>query len=378
MNMSGVRVRVHYSWIFAIAILAWTLAELYFPWRNPEWDTRAQWWAAIICAPALLPCAILHQLGHTLAALKQRIMVSGMTVCFIGGFCDMEREPKDAGEEINIAIGGTAASAVFCIIYGGAAIITRPFFESVTAVLEYLALVNLFLALINLLPAFPLDGGHVLRALVWKSTGSAEKGTRMAQAAGSGLGFGLIAVGIFFVFANETFTAVWMIFTGWFIQSASSVTPKIVPERRVVTGRKVREAMSEGVRSVSPGTSIQSLVEDHAAAHFERAYLVMLGDTLQGLVTLTDVARAPAELRPTRWVSEIMTRAPDLITIEPDAPLEDGLDILATRDVKQIVVMEDGKPVGLLSRESVVRVLEVALLLPMRVEIGEGEEDKRG
>ena len=376
MNMSGVRVRVHYSWIFAIAILAWTLAELYFPWRNPEWDSRIQWWAAIICAPALLPCAILHELGHALAALKQRIMVSGMTVCFIGGFCDLEREPKDPGEELNIAIGGAAASAVFCIIYGGAAIITRPFFESVTAVLEYLALVNLFLALVNLLPAFPLDGGHVLRALVWKSTGSAEKGTRMARAAGSGLGFGLIAVGIFFVFANEAFTAVWMIFSGWFIQSASSATRRIVSERRVVTGRKVREAMSEGVRSVSPGTSIQSLVEDHAAAHMERAYLVMLGDTIQGLVTLTDVARAPADLRPTRWVSEIMTRAPDLITIAPDAPLEDGLDILATRDVKQIVVMEDGKPVGLLSREGVVRVLEVALLLPIRVV--EGEEDTRG
>ena len=379
-NMGGVRVRVHFSWIFAIAMLAWTLGELYFPWRYPDWDARRHWMAGIVCAPGLFPCALIHEIGHSLAALRRKILVSGVTVFFIGGFCDMERGPRDATEEMIIALGGTMASLLLCLAYGSAALIARPFFESVTMVLEYLALVNLFIAIINLLPGLPMDGGRILRALVWRSTGSAEEGTRTARAAGSGLGFGLIAIGIFFVFAGDVIIGVWMVLGGWFIQYASGAAPlvrKTGSERKIVTGRKVREAMSDGVRAVPPGTSIQSLIEDHAAAHFERAYVVMLGDTLQGLVTLTDVARMPEERRPMLWVSEIMTRAPDLITIAPDAPLEDGLDILATRDVKQLLVMEDGKPVGILSRESVVRVLEVALLLPLQIEDGE-DDDKRG
>ena len=375
-NLSGVGVRVHFSWIFIFAMLAWTLGNLYFPWRYPDWDPRLHWAAAIMCAPALFPCALLHQFGHALAALRRNIMVNGMTVLFTGGFCDLEREPRDALEELRISIGGPMTSAFWCVAYGSVALIARLFaiLEPVAAIFEYLALINLFLALVNLIPASPLAGGRVLRALVWRTTGSEAKGTRAANGAGYGLGFGLMAAGIFFVFTGDLFAGVWLVFTGWFIQSAASYTRKVAVERKIATGRKVREAMSEGVRVVTPGTSVQSLVENHAAAHFERAYAVTLGDTLQGLVTLTDVARAPAERRPTLWVSEIMTRAPDLITIAPDAPLEDGLDIFTASDIKQIVVMEDGKPVGLLTREGVIRVMEVALLLPLQVEDDEDDE----
>ena len=375
-NMSGVRVRVHFSWIFIFAMLAWTLGEIYFPWRYPDWDPRVHWAAAIICAPALFPCALLHQLGHALAALRRNIMVNGMTVLFTGGFCDLEREPRDALEELRISIAGPRTSAIWCVAYGSVWLIARPFLEPAAAIFEYLALINLFLALVNLIPASPLAGGRVLRALVWRTTGSEAKGTRAANGAGYGLGFGLIAAGIIFVFTGDVFTGVWLVFTGWFIQSAASYTRKVAVERKIATGRKVREAMSEGVRAVTPGTSVQSLVENHAAAHFERAYAVTLGDTLQGLVTLTDVAQTPVEQRPLRWVSEIMTRAPDLITIAPDAPLEDSLDIFTASDVKQIVVMEDGKPVGLLTREGVIRVMEVALLLPLQVEDEEEEDDE--
>ena len=374
-TLNGMPVRAHFSWVFILALAAWTLAEFYFPSRYPDWSARLYWGTAIVASPALFFCMMARETTRAVAALRCRIRARGVTLFFIGGFCDLSREPRTPAEELRISLAGPIASGIMFALYGGLYLAARGLSEPVAAALEYLALLNLIVGLINLLPAFPLDGGRALRALVWQATGDAERGARLASASGAGLGFGLMAAGVVFVFVSDVPVGAWMVFIGWFIQSAASDSRRTMEddERKIVTGRKVREAMNEGVRAVRPGTSVQSLVEDHAAAHLERAYLVTLGDTLQGLVTLSDVTRVPIEQRPMRWVSEIMTRAPDLITLEPDAPLEDGLDILASRDVKQLVVMEEGKPVGMLTREGVVRVMEVALLT-----LPQGEDDEPG
>ena len=379
-NLRGMALRVHFTWILIIGLLAWTLAELYFPSRYPDWNARMYWGVAIISAPALFFCVLIHELGHVVEALRCRIFTRRITLFFIGNFLELSRQPRSATDEIRIAMGGPLTNGMAAAAYAVVYLITRNLVEEVGAAFECLALLNLSVALVNLIPASPLDGGRILRALVWKATGSEENGTQAAAISGLALGFAMIAAGIYFAFADNVFAGAWLVFGGWFMQStASSIRrePTADDRREIVTGRKVREAMDEGVRAVPPGTSVQSLVENHAAERFERAYLVTLGDTLQGLVTLTDVARVPAEQRPLRWVSEIMTRAPDLITLDPDAPLEDGLDILAASDIKQIVVMKDGEPVGLLTREGVVRVMEVALLLPLQVG-DEGEDDEGG
>ena len=161
----------------------------------------------------------------------------------------------------------------------------------ITALLQYLMVVNLAIGVFNLIPAFPLDGGRVLRALVWRATDSQERATRVASFTGSVLGFGLIGLGIYFVFTNSLVTGIWLVFIGWFIQSAASSVRRESVDRLVVSGRTVGEAMDETFPQVPPGMTIQALIDEHISRGFERAYLVVLGDTFQGLITATDVRK---------------------------------------------------------------------------------------
>ena len=201
-------------------------------------------------------------------------------------------------------------------------------------------------------------------ALVWRATNSHERATRVASFTGSVLGFGLIGLGIFYVFTNSLISGIWLVFIGWFIHSAASSVRRDNTDRLAMSGRTVSQAMQENFPVVPPGISIQTLLDDYISKDFERAYLVKLGDTFQGLITATDVRKVPVELRADKWVSEVMTKSEDVLTLPPNAPLEEGLRILAQRNIHQLVVMESGRPVGLLTRAGVLRVMEIAELLP--------------
>ena len=190
----------------------------------------------------------------------------------------------------------------------------------------------------------------MLRALVWRATNSHERATRVASFTGSALGFGLIGLGIVFVFTNSLVTGIWLVFIGWFIQSAASSVRRDEVAKQTMSGRTVGEAMEPTFPRVAPGITVQELLDDYISKDFRRAYLVVLGDTFQGLITATDVRGVPAEQRATKWVSEVMTKAADVLTLPPDAPLEDGLRILAQRNIHQLVVMDSGSPAGLLTR----------------------------
>ena len=361
----GVDIRVHFSWVFIFALIAWSLATIWLPSRYDGWS-GGQYWAVGIAGSAMLfVCVLIHELSHSLEAIRRGLTVSSITLFFLGGFSQIEGESRTAGEEFWVSVVGPIASLGLASIFGLLYLGLRSSPGQITALVQYLMVVNLVVGLFNLIPAFPLDGGRVLRALVWRATASQERATRVASVTGSVLGFGLIGLGIVFVFTNSFITGIWLVFIGWFIQSAASSARQSSEERTVMSGRVVRDAMDRSFQSVPPGMSLQRLIDDHIATDFERAYLVMLGDTFHGLVTVTDVGRVPVDRRSTTWVSEAMTRADDVETLPPDAPLEDGLRILAEKNIRQLVVLESNRPVGLLTRAGVLRVMEVARLVPL-------------
>ncbi|MCY4654456.1 MAG: site-2 protease family protein [Dehalococcoidia bacterium] len=362
-RLFGVRVRVHFSWIFIFALIAWSLASSWLPSQYFGWG-RAQYWTVGIVGSALLfVCVLIHELSHSLEAIRRGRKVRSITLFFLGGVSEIEDESKSAGEEFWVSIVGPLTSlglgALFWLMY----LNLRSGAGQLTALTQYLMIVNLAIGVFNLFPAFPLDGGRVLRALVWRATNSHERATRVASFTGSALGFGLIGLGIVFVFTNSLVTGIWLVFIGWFIQSAASSVRRDEVEKQTMSGRTVGDAMEHTFPKVAPGITVQDLLDDYISKDFRRAYLVVLGDTFQGLITATDVRGVPAEQRAVKWVSEVMTKAADVLTLPPDAPLEDGLRVLAQRNIHQLVVVDSGMPVGLLTRAGVLRVMEISDLL---------------
>ena len=362
-RLFGVSIRVHFSWVFIFALIAWSLASSWLPSQYEGWSSGQYWAVGIAGSAMLFVCVLIHELSHSLEAIRRGLTVRSITLFFLGGFSQIDGESRTASEEFWVSVVGPITSLGLASIFGLLYFNLRTSPGQITALVQYLMAVNLVVGLFNMIPAFPLDGGRVLRALVWRATKSQERATRVACMTGSVLGFGLIGLGIVFVFTDSFITGIWFVFIGWFIQSAASSTRQGSADRMVTSGRTVGDAMERQYPTVPPGMSLQRLVDDHIATDFERAYLVMLGDTFHGLITVTDVQRVPVDQRPTKWVSGAMTRGKDVVTLSPDDPLEDGLRILAERNIHQLVVMEDGRPVGLLTRAGVLRVMEVALLV---------------
>ena len=309
---------------------------------------------------------LVHEFSHSLEAIRRGRKVRSITLFLLGGVSEIEEESRSAGEEFWVSFVGPATSLLLALFFWLLFFSTRSVNPQLSALTQYLALVNLLIGLFNLVPAFPLDGGRVLKALVWRRTGSETQATTIASRIGSAFGAAFIGFGIvIMVVTDDLFTGAWLGIVGWFIRSAASSARKQPAAESGLSGRRVRDAMREDFPTVEPGTSVQALLEQRMVKEFERAYVVVLGETLYGLVTAIDVKRVAPEARDRTWVSEAMTRVSDLVTLAPDAPLEAGLEYFVRKGVGPVVVVvENARPVGLLSRQDILRVMEVSQLFP--------------
>jgi Zn-dependent protease/CBS domain-containing protein len=363
-RLFGISVKIHFSWVFIFALVAGTLAVSYLPNTYRGWPTPQYWITGIIASALLFACVLVHELSHSLEAMRRGRKVTSITLFILGGVSQIEDESRSAGEEFWVSVVGPLASLALSGIFLLLFLNFRNGNSPVTALTQYMAIVNLAIGIFNLIPAFPLDGGRVLKSLVWKLSGSEGRATTISSMAGSVIGFGMIALGVFAVFSFSRYTGFWLIIIGWFIQSGASSERKEQSTKKAISGRLVRDAMRNDFPSVEPGMSIQAFVDRHISINFERAYVVVLGDTLMGLITVADVKRVPIEVRPFTWISQAMTPASNVTTIGPESPLEDALEILARTPSRELVIMENDRSIGLLTKSDVVRVMEVADVLP--------------
>ncbi|MBM3956836.1 MAG: site-2 protease family protein [Gemmatimonadetes bacterium] len=363
-RLFGIGIRVHFSWLFVFFLVTWTLATQYLPGAYPGWTAGAYWAVGAAASVLLFASVLAHELSHSLVARSRGRHVRAITLFFLGGVSEIQEEAANPGEEFWISVAGPLTSFVLAGIFFGVFLATSPAGAQLRAVVEYLAFVNVVIGAFNLLPAFPLDGGRVLRALVWKATGNVDRANAVASTTGSLAGYALIGVGAYFVFAATLITGLWLVFIGWFIQSAASSFGRQRAVARALSGLTVRDAMMENPPVIPPGTTAQTLIDEHITREFRRAYIVALGNTFHGLVTLSDLKRIPPEARASTPVTTIMKRAGEVITSGPEEPLEAALGRMVSGDVSQLVVLENGRAVGLLSRGDVLRVLEIAQGLP--------------
>lgn len=357
-RIRGIRIALDASWFIVFGLLTWMLAVAYYPREFPHWSTGWYWGMGAITAALLFASVLLHELGHAFVAQYYGIPVPSITLFIFGGVSQLAGEPPRALAEFLIAVAGPLVSLALAAVFGAAAALWTDF-PPVRALLLYLALINAMLVIFNLLPGFPLDGGRVLRALLWGMTRNYRRATTIAARVGQAFGILLIVFSIWQMFMGNFIGGMWMAFIGWFLQTAASAQVQQVALQRLLTGHKVAEAMNTACPNVPPELTVRELVDEQVRRQGRRCFVVRRnGDTL-GLLTLQGLKQAPkAEWDRTR-VDSVMSPLANTSYTVPDAELWSALEQMEREGVDQLAVVASGQLVGMLSRDDVVNHMNV-------------------
>ncbi len=354
----GITIGIHYTWIFAIIFFSWTLAMVYFPGYYPGWSTATYWITGVIGALLIFVSVLLHEMAHSLVANARGIPVHSITLFLLGGASNMEEEPQKPAAEFAMAIVGPITSLVLAAIFWGFARLPSDAATPLAAMLSYMALINMYLGIFNLLPGFPLDGGRVLRSIIWGATGSITRATDIAGMVGQFFGWAFIGLGIYLMISVSFVSGLWIAFIGWFLNSSADASRKEITLRERLSHVKVRELMNPDVSTISPEATVDEMVRDIFRKQQGRAVPVCKDDKLVGIATISDVKKVPQNKWAETTVGSIMTGEP-LYSVTPDDNLSTALVMIAKNDINQVLINDNGKCGGLLSRADIIRVIQM-------------------
>lgn len=352
----GISIDLDYSWFFILALLTWMLAVNYYPTEFKNWGTAEYWIMGGVTAVMLFVSVLLHELGHSVVAMRYGIKVPRITLFIFGGVSQIAEEPGSAAAEFWIAIAGPAVSFVLAILLHA----VQPILVSVSPLLalaKYLALINFFLGMFNLIPGFPLDGGRVFRAIVWGVTRNFQQATVIAAMTGRFIGFALILLGVWQALGGNVLNGLWIAFIGWYLESAAATQVQMQSARGLLVGHKVSEIMNRDCLRIPGSTTLQDVVDKYVLAGGSRCFVVNDGEGSTGLLTLSEVKGVPRSAWPTTTAGQAMIRPEKLISIQPNAEVWTALEKMGRDGVNQLPVLENGGLVGLLSRDDLVHYL---------------------
>jgi Zn-dependent protease/CBS domain-containing protein len=353
----GIPIYLHFSWLIIFGLIVWTLSTGYFPAQYPDLPVSSYWANGLVASVLFFVSILLHELGHAVVARRHGLRTRSITLFIFGGVAQLETDPQDGPAEFRMAAAGPVVSlALAGVFYACAAL---PFVSvSIAAVAKYLAGINLLLAAFNLVPAFPMDGGRLLRGALWGSIGKA-RATRIASGAGSCFALFLILAGVFSLVAGSTLSGLWYVLIGWFIKDASAASYRQVRFDEALRGLSVRDAMVDPVVTVPSSGSVSEAASEYFMRTGYGAYPVTRGDAVVGLLCLKDVLRLSHEERDATSVQGAMRPLADAIVIDPDAPLAAAIAGMAQAQTGRLVVMQGERLVGLLTMNGVIRRLRV-------------------
>ena len=359
-RLFGIDIEIHPSWFLILAFVAYTLSEGFFPDGYEDWSTGVYWAVGITSALLLFLTVLIHELAHALVAKRRGLDVPRITLFIFGGVSHLGRQPSSAGEEFQIAAAGPATSLVIAIATGLGALLLRGANEQAEAILFYLAFVNAALAVFNILPGFPLDGGRVLRSIAWKKTGSFRRATRVASGVGEIFGYGLLAVGFFLLLGGLLLDGLWLMFIGWFLLGAARGEAANLQLEGVLRGLTARDVMRADFPSVVPGAPLQSIVDDVMVGQGERAVMVANGGAVLGILTVTDVRAIPRDEWRATPAQAAMTPRDRIVTVIAATPAVEVLVLIGEKRLNQIPVLDDGRMIGMITRREILERLQLA------------------
>lgn len=356
-RVSGIPIYLHFSWLVIFGLIVWTLSTGYFPAQYPDLPASSYWAKGLVASLLFFVSILLHELGHALVARRYGLQTRSITLFIFGGVAHLEKDPKDGRAEFWMAAAGPAVSLALAGIFYTLA--NLPFVGgSGAAVGKYLALINLVVALFNLVPAFPMDGGRLLRGALWGFVGKA-RATRIASGAGTLFAFFLIFAGVFNLLGGNSLGGVWYILIGWFIKDASGASYQQVRLDEALRGLTVRDAMVEAVATVPASSSVAEAARDYFMRTGYGSYPVTRGDDVVGLLCLKDVLRLSPEEREATSVQGAMRPLTEAIVTDVDVPLAAAIASVAQAGTGRLLVMHEGRLLGLLTLDGVMRLLRV-------------------
>lgn len=378
-NLFGIDIEVDWSWLLILLLVIWNLSTT-FTQVHPNWSTFFAVTMGILAALLFFLSVLLHELAHSLVAKSQGLPVNKITLFLFGGVANIREEPKSPGNEFTMAILGPVTSIVIgftLLLLAGVGLQVQDlsqldpmeFLEGLSAfrtLAVWLGSINIILGVFNLIPGFPLDGGRVLRSIIWAITDNLRTATRWASYVGQGIAWVMITGGIAMVFGiripffgQGLVNGVWLILIGWFLNNAAIRSYQQLVVRDVLENVPVRQMTKRNPPTVPAGITVGTLIEDHIMQTDDHAFPVLEDGKLVGIVCLDDVRRVPAEERSSTTISNIMTPKSELITIGPDDPANDALKEISNRSIRQLVVLQDGELFGLVRRRDIVRYLQL-------------------
>ncbi len=361
----GIPIGLHWSLLIVFALLTSSLAAGYLPDQYPDLPAPALWLLAALTSVLFFGSILLHELGHAFVALREKIPVEGITLFIFGGVAQIGRQSPTAGVEFRVAAGGPVVSLALAIVFGAVWLLTRDV-SYLAAPSAWLARINLMLLLFNLVPGYPLDGGRLLRAAVWQFTGNERRGRQVAMVSGQIVAFGLMGWGALTILNGNFADGIWLIFIGWFLQNATVSEQAASTIQGQLGGATVGQAMRLVEEPQVPSRlKLRQLVEDFVLSSGQGYFLVVDGDVPRGVVTLRDVTQVPRD----RWdwvsVSEVMIPWARLQQVRPETELLAALQVMDDAQAAQLPVTVDGRLVGLLTRDEILRYVRLRAELGM-------------
>jgi Zn-dependent protease/CBS domain-containing protein len=364
LRVGGIQVRIDASWLLIFALVLWSLSAGYFPRQYPELDAFAYGVAGLVATLLFFLSILLHELSHSFVARAAGIEVHSITLFLFGGVSEMESDPESPGTEVRVAIVGPLASLALAGLFwalhrwlGG----TLP--PIAAGILLYLAWINGALAVFNLLPGFPLDGGRVFRAVAWWRTGSLTRATKLASDVGKGFALALMVLGAIQIFGGALVGGLWFILIGLFLRGMAEAGYQTLVIKNALSGVSVEEVMSRDVVSVPAELPLDELIDDYFVGRGMRGFPVVEGGRVRGLIGVADVADVPRERRSQLRVSDAMRPLKADMRIEPGASLTDALRRLAAAPSGRLLVMRGDDVAGILTRTGLARFLEIRRVL---------------
>lgn len=365
-RVAGFQIVLDYSWFIIFFLVFGSFAGAVFPSQLPDLDRTTYLWMGFLSAVLLFVSLLLHELAHAVTARMKGIEIEGITLFIFGGMARTRTEPSTPGDEFLIAVMGPVASFAIAFAFWGVALrgpdigLGAP----LVAMAEYLAYLNVALAVFNLFPGFPLDGGRLFRASLWKATGSLRRATRIAAGSGRVLGWLIIGLGLWgLLVGGSLIGGLWLVFIGWFLGHAARASYQQVMLQELLGPLTAREAMSPDPETVSPDLPVEELIHDHFLRRPYNSFPVTQDEVIVGLITLSHVKGLARESWKGKVTADLMTPLEDTIIVAPETPMMEILEKMRERDARRVLVAREWTLVGIISASDIARWMERVTLV---------------